>query len=242
MSDYLCLLLTSNGCGHCSAFRGDGLINNGKAYMNTDYIKSLATIDKNPLKIINIHYENMSGLPQFISDISRFSITSSGVVQERYFKYENRARLRTILAKGKNNIDLKLGDVLEKNGKSIIWSDFIEKKLPRQISNYAFYFPCFMIVKKDNWKHALQSSNNNLVALTNAGFTIEKNGIVGIDKNSKTLQKRNVEIKKLILEVVKGQTKIEIHEKQDSETANQKKPEITKNPRNHNFVIKSYDE
>ena len=87
MTNYICLLLTSNGCGHCSAFRGDGLINNGKAYMKPEYMKTLFTqvATGSNVHLLNIHYENMSGKANFISDISKFTYTKKGILQHLFF-------------------------------------------------------------------------------------------------------------------------------------------------------------
>ena len=171
MKSYTCLLLTSNGCGHCSAFRGDGLINNGRAYMKYDYINSLFGNSKNvKLNLLNIHYENMSGQSQFISDISKFTKTSRGIVQERFFKYENKARIRVIHSKGAKNKEMGVKDVLKDNEK-VEWSTMIREKLPDQIKNYIYYFPCFLVMETDEWNKALNNSQYPLVALPNAGKT-----------------------------------------------------------------------
>ena len=237
MTNYICLLLTSNGCGHCSAFRGDGLINNGKAYMKPEYMKTLFTqvAKGSNFHLLNIHYENMSGKANFISDISKFTYTKRGILQQRYFRYENYTRLRSIVA-SKNNKELSVKNVLD-NDKKVNWKDFIKNKIPEQIENYTYYYPCFMIIKTSDWNKALKDRNYPMPALTNAGITIEEDGVMKLDRNPATFSKRNVDVKTLIRQVTNGETKIE--------AAVEKKAVVEKKAKsvvNSNFVIKSYDD
>ena len=238
MKSYICVLLTSNGCGHCGAFRGDGLINNGKIYMKHDYIKSLFdSANNNKLNIFNIHYENMSGQHQFISDVSKFSLTNKGILQERYFKYENKTRVRSILSDGKNQ---DFGAKYVKDGRKIVdWTTFIKERIPDQIKNFTYFFPCFLILQSDEWNRALTSPEYPLMALSNAGKIIREDNVIKLDRNPKTLNSRNVEIKQLINDVTSLKTKLVPHEK------NEKIEKKTKTPvqsNNQKFVIKSYDD
>ena len=237
MTNYICLLLTSNGCGHCSAFRGDGLINNGKAYMKPEYMKTLFTqvATGSNVHLLNIHYENMSGKANFISDISKFTYTKKGILQQRYFRYENYTRLRSILA-FKNNKELSVKNVLD-NDKKVNWKDFIKNKIPEQIENYTYYYPCFMMIKTSDWNKALKDKNYPMPALTNAGNTIEEGGVMKLDRNPATFSKRNVDIKALIRQVTNGETKIEPVEKKEEVVEKKSRSVI-----NSRFVIKSYDD
>lgn len=237
MKSYICLLLTSNGCGHCAAFRGDGLINNGKAYMKKEYISSLFDEAKNvKLNLLNIHYENMSGQPQFISDISKFSMTKRGVMQQRYFRYENKARLRSIVAKHKRR-ELGVDDVLSE-GKKVDWLTFVREKIPDQIKNYTYYFPCFLMVETEDWKKALKSPSYPLYALPNAGKVIKENNIIKLDRNPASLNSRNMDVKRMINQVAAGQLAI----RTESDVLEEKKMEIKKVETSQKFLIKSYDD
>lgn len=244
MTNYICLLLTSNGCGHCSAFRGDGIIQNGKNYMEKDYLLDIFNqADKNSkINLLNIHYENMSGQNKFISDISKFTRVGNNITQQRYFKYENKAKIRTILAQKKNK---ELGvRYVEDNGKQIEWSKLVEEKIPDQIKNYTYYFPCFLMIKTEEWKKAIEDKNYPLVAIPNAGLVVNDNGIVGLEKSPNGLQQRNVDTKRLISDITKGLVKIEPH-KILNVKKNEEKEKVKGNSKkqvSNKFVIKSYDD
>jgi hypothetical protein len=239
MKSYTCLLLTSNGCGHCSAFRGDGLINNGRAYMKYDYINSLFESAANAkLNLLNIHYENMSGQPQFISDISKFTKSSRGIIQQRFFKYENKARIRVIQARGEKNKEMGVKDVLSSNNK-VDWSTLVKEKLPDQIKNYTYYFPCFLVIETDEWNKALNNPSYPLAALPNAGKIIKEDNIIKLDRNPTSLNSRNVEIKQLLNTIISGETLIQVEEREDNIPA--AKPKIMSKI-STKFVIKSYDD
>ena len=237
MKSYTCLLLTSNGCGHCTAFRGDGLINNGKAYMKYDYISSLFDSAKNAkLNLLNIHYENMSGQAQYISDISKFTKTKKGIIQERFFKYENKAKVRVITGKGEKNKEVALKDVLSGTNK-VDWNTLVTEKIPDQIKNYIYYFPCFLVIETDEWNKSLQSSAYPMAALPNVGRIIKENNIIKLDKSSDSL-KLNIEIKKLIENVSNGTLLIKSEDKEKT-----KPPAVIKHKNiSSKFLIKSYDD
>ena len=238
MSNYICLLLTSNGCGHCTAFRGDGIINNGKAYMNPDYIKLLFTQASrgHKINIFNIHYDDMSGQNKFISDISKFVYTKKGILQQRYFRFENKSRLRTILASSKNK-ELGVRDVLNK-GNKVDWIDLVRDKIPDQIQNYTYYFPCFLMIETEEWNKALKDKDYPLAALTNAGFTISEDNVIKLDRNPATLNTRNVDIKEMIREVTDGTIKIEPHNKKELSPDNS----LENSSDDSEFIIKNYDD
>lgn len=231
MKSYTCLLLTSNGCGHCIAFRGDGLINNGKAYMKYEYINSLFENAKNvKLNLMNVHYENMSGQAQFISDISKFTKSSKGITQERFFKYENKSRVRVINSRGVKNKEIAIKDVMKDNHK-VDWLTMVREKLPDQIKNYVYYFPCFLVMETEGWKKALSDPNYPLVALPNAGKIMKEKGIVKLDRSGESLNSRNIEIRQLLSGIANGNIMLAVEEEKKVE------PKI-----NNKFLIKSYDD
>ena len=249
MKSYTCLLLTSNGCGHCTAFRGDGLINNGKAYMKYDYISSLFDSAKNAkLNLLNIHYENMSGQAQYISDISKFTKTKKGIIQERFFKYENKAKVRVIVGRGGKNKEVTLNYVLSGNNK-VDWDTFVKEKISDQIKNYIYYFPCFLVIETDEWNKSLQSSAYPMAALPNVGRIIKEDNVIKLDKSSDSL-KLNIEIKKLIENISNGTLLIKAEDKDKDKDKEKEKTKTTSSIKQRHkhqnisskFLIKSYDD
>jgi len=244
MNNYICLLLTSNGCGHCATFRGDGLIDNGKNYMSSKYIKSLFNQAANGVKLhlLNIHYENMSGQVNFISDISKFSYTRKGILQQRYFRYDGKARLRTLVSDNGNKKELGIKDITG-NNKKVDWLTLVKEKLPEQIKNYTYYFPCFLMIKTDDWQKALKSGLYPMPAMPNAGRVIRENNIFKLDKSGQSLSSRNIDIKDMIAGITDGTIKIEAHEEKKDTVKEEKKDTVKEeNKITSTFVIKSYDD
>lgn len=244
MNNYICLLLTSNGCGHCAAFRGDGLIDNGKNYMQSQYIKSLFNQAANGVRLhlLNIHYENMSGQVNFISDISKFSYTRKGILQQRYFRYEGKARLRTLISDNGNKKELGVKDILS-NGKKVDWLTLVKEKLPEQIKNYTYYFPCFLIIKTDDWQKAIKSGLYPMPAMPNAGRIIKENNVYKLDKSPQSLNSRNMDVKQMIAGITKMELAITAHEeKTEVKKAEVKNESKAEKKISSTFVIKSYDD
>lgn len=235
MKSYVCLYLTSNQCGHCAHVRGDGVINNGKEGMSHKYINSLfESIGNNKLKILNINYQDMSGRAELITDISMFERRGKNyITQDRCFKDGDNTK-KTYIVSNRGRNKKRTGLVKKNRTEDVSWYDFIRGKIARQLINYIFYFPCFLVLESENWKKCLNDPNQNLIALTNAGETIKMNNFVGLDKDSKSLGRRNVEIRKLLNNIAEGKSKIEYIDRNiDVEKTETK---------NNTFIIKNYDD
>ena len=208
MSDFVLVILTSEGCGHCSQFRGNGVLGNQKALNSYSFLESHIDPLKNNSKItiINIHFSSMSGNHSQIQVVSKFIRSGNYVHQERYYA-ENGKTFVNVLAIDKKEKPrvLKKSQAVLIDKKEISWLDFIQQKVPKNIERYTFFYPCFVLFRKEDWK-----KGGNILGLTNAGFVIrDPSGNYGLEKNGQSLQQRNVLPQKLIISALKGEIKFE---------------------------------
>ena len=237
MSDFLSVLLTAEGCGHCVQFRGDGILKNGKKYMEPAFMKKFLVNDKKKATLINIHFNSMAGKFENILNVSKFTMHNHGIVEERYFSQEGHAKV-IVLKDGKKGLIRTVNDLIkDRDGKPVGWGDYLRKKIPQSICNYSFYFPCFMIVKKNNWLSAVNNQTDQITAFTNAGITVrDKDGKIGIDKNPQTLNSKNVGPEKMIELAFNNQIRFEL-------TQDHYKPkEEVKEDNVGDYVIRNYDD
>ena len=214
MSEYLCVLLTSHACGHCSQLIGNGEINNGKHYMVPATIREYfsSSDGHNSIKIdmINIHFDNMMGKLSMVDRVSKITMSGKKIKQEIYYKEGDVVKIKNL--EFDKSLKTNQKEVIEENNKGVSWKTFIDKKIPSKIENYSYYYPCFMVLKRSNWKECIDNKEVQLVAITNAGFTIEdKEKNIRLDKSPATFNQRNVQIKDLIHKIISGEQKIEPH-------------------------------
>lgn len=246
MSEYLIVFVTAENCGHCKNSRGDGVLNNGKALVGTKFLKTLM---KHNMEIINLHYQSMMATKTSLKDISKFYLQKGELFQEKYYHLQNKLRLDVYKDNGKGS-DKIFNDFVLKDGQKVDWLTFIKERVPNKILNYIFFFPCFMVLKRSNWRETISDSKAELVALTNAGITYkDKFGNIGLKKTQESIYGRNVDIAKLIDEIASGQTLIEPQEKEKEENNNSNKNKnIKREIPMENFIeykdviIKSYDD
>lgn len=187
------LVLTSNGCGHCHMVRGDGQLNNGKQLMNYKFLKPLC--DK--LNIFNIHYSSMRGYNEDIMEVIKVSLNGTILNHDKYYKSEDKTmftRTYTTDNTAKNTteiVDIKTD-----------WEAFVKTKIVDKLKNYTYYFPCFIVVKTEDWNNSLKTPGSQIFGLTNAGYTVNKDGEIGIYKNGISLNQRSIGIDKLVNNVL----------------------------------------
>lgn len=208
MSDFVLVILTSEGCGHCSQFRGNGVMGNGKSMHQFSFLDSHIDPLKNgnKLNIINIHFGSMSGFHNQIQVVSKFTKIGKVIQQERYFPESGNTfvSVLTVDPKEKNNVLEKKKKVLV-DGKEIKWMEFINRKIPKNIEKYAFYYPCFLLFQKENWKEG-----KNVLGIPNAGFVIrDAAGDYALEKNGQSLQQRNILPQKLIIKALNKELRFE---------------------------------
>jgi len=199
MRDIIFTVLTSEGCGHCHNMRGNGDLGNGKQFTQYDFLKSHLDPLQNgkTCTILNIHYATMSGRREEIVNISKVYLRNNLVYQEKYYNVNNKVNVK-VLSIDRNNKVTRIGE--KPASVTDNWLGFVSKKIPRGLQNYTFFFPCFIVFEKNNWKEA-----KNILGLTNAGYTIrDTDGFFKLEKNGKTLSERNVLPQKLITEAISG--------------------------------------
>ena len=205
MKDIIFTVLTSQGCGHCHNMRGNGDLGNGKQFTQYDFLKThLDPLQNgNTCTILNIHYASMSGKREEIVNISKVYLRKDIIYQEKY--YNNKEVTVRILSLDKNNTVTKIGEKAATVKED--WLTFVAKKVPRSLENYTFFFPCFIVFEKKNWKEG-----KNILGLTNAGYTMrDKNGNYMLEKDGRTLGERNVLPQKLITEAISGVSEFKAH-------------------------------
>lgn len=222
MKEYLCVMMTARGCGHCAHSRGNGIMGTGPHFMKPSVVDEFLSLGDN-YRFMNIHFDNMSGKRQLIREISTFEKQGDKIVEEfwavegestRYFRVEADMKTKKMTQDGVDDTGVK-------------WLDFVKDRVPMNIENYTYYYPCFMITKTENWKNAIKN-NVELYALTNAGKTRIQGGKVFLDKDGKSFNERMVEPKDLIKNVITGKEKIEPHIKDEPKSKIQPEPNVVK--------------
>jgi hypothetical protein len=219
MKDIILIALTSEGCGHCHNLRGNGELGNGKQFGNFEFIKSHVNPipDEKNVKLLNLHFRTMGGVHKEIIDISKIYLKNNIVYQEKYFPEGNSVMVKVLSSNSSNNIT-KI-----KEGKSNYegdWFSFLDSKIPKQIENYTYFFPCFVVFELSDWKNG-----KNILGLTNAGFTMRReDGTYGIEKLGTTLSERNVIPQKLVTEAMTGIQEFKPHKdlRKEAEPAQKK--------------------
>ena len=255
MRDIIFTVLTSEGCGHCHNMRGNGELGNGKQLTQYDFLKSHINPlqDKKSCTILNIHYGTMSGRREEIVNISKIYLKNNLVYQEKYYNTNDVVHVK-ILSLDKNNKVTKIGE--KRASVKDNWQGFLAKKVPRSLENYTFFFPCFIVFERENWKQG-----NNIMGLTNAGYTIrDKEGNFMLEKDGRTLSERNVLPQKLITEAISGVTDFKPHkdhfenkkeepkkeepkkEEPKKEEPKKEEPKKEVNTSKCRFVIRNYDD
>lgn len=240
MKEYLCVMMTARGCGHCAHSRGNGVMGTGAHFMKPSALDEFLSLGQNYI-FMNIHFDNMSGKRQLIREISTFEKQEDKIVEEmwvaegestRYFRVVADMKTKKMTQDGVDDIGVK-------------WLDFINR-IPLNIENYTYYYPCFMITKTENWNNSAKN-NVELYALTNAGKTRIKDNKVFLDKDGKSFNERMVDPKDLIRNVISGKEKIEPHIKDEpkqikTESKVDKKLDVPKRTPIHtgDYIIRQY--
>ena len=230
MRDIIFTVLTSDSCGHCQNMRGTGELGNGRQMLQYDFLVNHLDPLQNghSCTILNIHYTTMSGRREEIVNISKLYLRNNLVYQEKYFNHNNQVMVK-ILTTDKSNKSTKIGE--KPASVSDNWLSFVGKKVPKGLQNYAFFFPCFIVFEKKNWKEG-----NNIIGITNAGYTMrDQNGIYMLEKDGKSLSERNVLPQKLITEAISGVLQFRAHKnhfqvKKEETKEPEPKKEETKEP------------
>lgn len=234
MKDFLSVFLTSDACGQCIYSRGNGILNNGKYYTSHNYIKKIT----DNCIIFNIHLYNMSPNIRFIKEISKFSqIDKNKIKQEYYFNRDGDTAVKIILSNNGKNTETKEYKIKEGN-KLVKWLEFVEKKIPKKIENYIFYFPCFLFISKENWTNSL-NKDEELIAIPNSGLVRQfDDGKIGLEKTRESIGKRNTTPENIIKELKENRISFEPHIKSKTRTPEVKK---YKAPIDRNYKITAYD-
>ena len=190
MSDIVLVVLTSEGCGHCSQFRGNGVLGNGTPFHTYSFLDThIDPLQKGEnITVINIHFSSMTGQHNQIQVISKFIKKGKTITQERYFS-ENGKTFVNVLSVNQDNKPRVILENQQVNidSKQIDWLSFLNLKIPKNIEKYTFYYPCFLIFKKQDWKN-----KGNILGIPNAGLVIkDQEGNYGLEKSGQGLQQRN---------------------------------------------------
>ena len=112
------------------------------------------------------------------------------------------------------------------------WSTFLAKKIPAKLSNYTYFYPCFLFISKKNWNQGLE--NKEFYALTNAGIVKKfPNGTIGLEKTSQSINSRNVQFDTLLKDLVNKKIDLDLH---------LDKQEVIEQTEPQTFVLKSFEE
>lgn len=246
MKDIVCTLLTSEGCGHCSHFRGDGVLGNKKNFTSYDFINKHLKPNgiKKDIVFLNIHFGSMNGQHNQIAAIAKYSREKDSIKQELYYFDQGNSVVSVMTIDSKEKVKVLIKKQLVKiNNKSIQWLDFLNLKVPKNIERYTFFYPCFIVFEKDDW-----NKKENILGIPNAGIVVKNPvGVYEIDKNGQTIQERNVPSQQLISDAFLGKIKFEPHRNNFSGEEEKKAEEVKevkeeKKVEEVKFIIKGYDD
>ena len=137
----------------------------------------------------------MRGGLSSIKEILRYSNVNDNILQETYSNEDGKTKVSVeMIDKREKTKKIKKSDVLI-GGSTIDWNQFVEKKIPRRLDNYNYFFPCFVSFKKSDWLNF----NKPLLGITNAGLTIRRaDGEYELEKSAQSLNSRNMSPLELI--------------------------------------------
>lgn len=245
MKEYIGIMMTARGCGHCAHSRGNGIMGSGPHFMKPSTVDQFLSISNNMI-MLNLHFESMSGKKLQIREISKFSKQDEVIKQEFWsIEEDNNIKLHVIYANtSTKKITQQSVDTLKnEDGTLIKWQDFINNKIPNKIENYTYYYPCFLMLKTQNWIDSI-NNDSELYAITNAGKTRkDSSGKVFLDRNGKSFNERMVEPKKLFEDITSGSVPLTPHIIDGISQVEEKKPEPPKKEEVKNvsdYVIAQY--
>lgn len=222
--DLMVVFFTAENCGHCVHSRGEGILNTkDKVLVSSNFINKII---KDNMNLINIHYHNMNAATKnSIKNVSNFYVKDKIMYQEKYESFQD--HLRNEVYKETENSTVRIfNDFIKKDKQKVEWKKFINDRIPTKILNYVFFFPCYLVLKKSNWLKCLNDPKEELLALTNAGFTHkDKYGNIGLEKTQQSIYGRNVDIIKLVDDIVNGKIEIKIHKEENKENKKENKEE-----------------
>jgi len=262
MSNFIYTVLTAEGCGHCKHARGDGVLGNGKQFLQYDYISSLIKPDKNKpsITLLNIHFMSMNGSQNQIKDISKLYLVKDSIYQEKYQIKDDKAYVEVRSMKKNNSVKDIKNQFVKIDNKELKWQDFVNKKISKKIENYTFYYPCFVMFRREDWV-----KGEDFLGITNAGITIKDfDGEYKLEKNPRSLNERNVDPVEIAKKAVMGELdfsplkilnsgkkteatkekKTEATKEKKTEATKEKKTEATKEKKSNKlgFIILNYDD
>lgn len=190
--------MTSVECPHCHDLRGEGVIGCGAHFMKPSVVSELLSVTSQ-VKMINLHFKG-GGHARNVVEMSTIHIEGNKVTQEIWCKSsENKVKALTVSVDSSTKKFNRTKQEFKGD-----WDALIQKMIPGKISNYTFYYPCFMMVETQNWIDSV-SRNTELYGVTNAGKTIVEDGVVKLDKDGKSLNDRMLEPVELVQRVVSGE-------------------------------------
>lgn len=246
--EILVVFLTAENCGHCQNTRGEGILNaKNKFLTGSNFIKKLI---KDDIELINIHYHNMMATKNSVKNISKFYNKDKLIYQEKYENFQDFLKLE-VYKETKDGSQKVFNDFVKDKNEKVDWKKFINDRIPTKVLNYVFFFPCFLVLKRKNWYNCIQNIKEELIALTNAGFTHkDKFGNIGLEKTQQSIYGRTVDIVKLIEDVIDDKVEIKVNKEEKIEEIKEEKIEEKK--KNvmpiaefidyKDVVIKSYDD
>ena len=183
LQDVIITYITSQDCGYCHQFRGDGILGNGKEYMSFDKLHALL---HDGVTFLNIHSRIRDGKIDNITDISKFWVKTptpverkeginEKIIQEKCFKFEDKVRVllleleieTPVEQEQKFPYETKKARAIEtytvKKNKSddfVRWDDWVINQVPQKIENYTgVYAPQVIVIKKKDWSKSLKDGS-----------------------------------------------------------------------------------
>ena len=195
---YYAILVTAQGCGGCTHYRGKGIMGEGPEFMRVSYITKI--LESERFELINLHFADMGA--RNIKEICKFRKTGNIISEEKFFKDgEN-----MVVEKISYNYETKKFEQTKPKKTGGDWNSYVQANTTAQLANFIPHFPSFSIVKKEDWDESVKSGTS-FFAFSGSGKTvILENGKMVIDTSNSAGIKTIHEMVDLVLS---GEEKME---------------------------------
>jgi len=229
LKNVVVLYLTSQDCGVCQTFRGDGILGNGKEYMEFDKLYNLLY---DGVTFLNIHSRIRDGKLSSITDISKFWFyvptkeerkngMNEKIIQEKCFKFEDKVRVLVLEQECENPLkeppyETKKPKAIEtytltKNDSDqfVNWDEWITSQIPKKLENFTgIYVPQVIVAKKNDWIKSLKDGSS-FHAMADRSKIVKNGNEWSISQDRRLAHQFATEIGTMMQELRKGTFKFE---------------------------------
>lgn len=145
---HILFLVTASDCGACINLKGTGVLNNGRPFMNAEYLKEILNTKYKDysVKIIMVNFRNLRN-PDEVSDISSVFYEKNLVVQHKYSNENGKVRyMKFTEGKSRPYTDMDKTDT---------WDVFIKRTFSNIFRKHLYMYPSWYIVKSYDYNKSI---------------------------------------------------------------------------------------